>query len=68
VIAEAYLSSEEGKKHVIKKINDALEDVDLFNDDRVTDVVVEFLKKRLECQLPLPEGGGLSVMTGETVD
>lgn len=46
-IIQEYLSSDEGKKNIIDKFEQAIDDCDILNDDRIIDLTEEFLKKSL---------------------
>ncbi len=46
-ILEEYLSSEEGKRYIIEKFGEHVYDSDLLTDDKVTELLVEFLKRSL---------------------
>ncbi len=46
-ILDVYLSSENGKTCVIEKFEEAITNSDVFIDDRITDIIVELLRKSL---------------------
>lgn len=47
-IVSIYLSSDDGKQYVIEQFKETMSNSDMLVDDRVVDIVVEFLKKKLE--------------------
>lgn len=47
-IIDEYLYSEDGRKSIIEKFEDAIDEYDVLNNDRITDVIVEFFKRNLE--------------------
>jgi hypothetical protein len=46
-IIDVYLSSDDGKKCVIEKFKEVVADPDIVMDNRVTDIIVEFLRESL---------------------
>ena len=46
-IIDNYIDSEEGKSRIIDAFNDAITSSDILNDDKVIELVAEFLKKKL---------------------
>ncbi len=46
-IINNYIDSEEGKNRIIDAFNDAITSSDILNDDKVIELVAEFLKKKL---------------------
>ena len=46
-IIDVYLSTDDGKNCVIEKFKEIISDPDQLIDDRITDVIVEFLQKSL---------------------
>ncbi len=46
-ILDVYLSSEDGKMCIIEQFKEAITNSDVFIDDRITDIIVELLKKSL---------------------
>lgn len=46
-IVSIYLSSDDGKQYVIEQFKETMSNSDMLVDDRVVDIVVEFLKKKL---------------------
>lgn len=46
-IINNYLDSEEGKTRIIDTFNDAITSSDILTDDKITDIMAEFLKKKL---------------------
>lgn len=46
-IVEEYLSSEKGKKFIIEKFECAITDSDVLIDDKIIELVADFLKKSL---------------------
>lgn len=47
-IIDAYFNSDEGKDYIINEIKSELDNSDLLTDDKITELVAEFLKKKLE--------------------
>jgi len=43
-----YMDSEEGKNRIMEAFNNAITDSDVLNDDKVIELVAEFLKKKLD--------------------
>ena len=46
-IINNYLDSEEGKTRIIDTFNDAITSSDILTDDKIADIMAEFLKKKL---------------------
>lgn len=46
-IVEEYLSSEEGKKYIIERFESAIIDSDILTDDKIIELVADFLKVSL---------------------
>ena len=46
-IVDEYLLSDDGKKCIIEKFKETIDDADILCDDRITDAIAEFLKKSL---------------------
>ena len=46
-IVDEYLLSDDGKKCIIEKFKEMIDDADILSDDRITDAIAEFLKKSL---------------------
>jgi len=46
-IIDNYIDSEEGKSKIIDAFNDALNDSDTLNNDKIIDLIAEFLKRKL---------------------
>lgn len=47
-IIDEYISSEEGKKYIIETFNDVIADSDILTDEKVIELIAEFLKKNLK--------------------
>ncbi len=48
---ETYISSDEGKEYIVGKFNEAIDDSDIWTDDKIIYIVAEFLKKSLDIRL-----------------
>lgn len=48
VIVDTYFSSDEGKEYVIGSIKSEIDNSDILADDKIVELVAEFLKKKLE--------------------
>jgi peptide subunit release factor 1 (eRF1) len=46
-IIDNYMDSEEGKNRIIDVFNDAITNADILNDDKIIELVAEFLKRKL---------------------
>ena len=46
-IVDDFLSTDDGKNCVIEKFKEIISDPDTLIDDRITDIIIEFLKKNL---------------------
>jgi len=46
-IINNYMESEEGKNRIMEAFNNAITDSDILNDDKVIELVAEFLKRKL---------------------
>lgn len=46
-IINNYMESEEGKSRIMEAFNNAITDSDILNDDKVIELVAEFLKRKL---------------------
>lgn len=46
-IIEEYLSSDEGKESIIEKFESGIDEYNILTDDKVVDLLTEFLKKSL---------------------
>lgn len=46
-VVENYLSSEEGKKYIIERFESAITDSDVLTDDKIIELVADFLKTSL---------------------
>jgi peptide subunit release factor 1 (eRF1) len=46
-IIDNYVDSEEGKNRIIDAFNDAISNADILNDDKIIELVAEFLKRKL---------------------
>lgn len=46
-IINNYMGSEEGKNHIIDAFNDAITTADILNDERVIEIMAEFIKRKL---------------------
>lgn len=46
-IIEEHLSSDEGKKSIIEKFEEGIDEYNILTDDKVIDLLTEFLKKKL---------------------
>jgi hypothetical protein len=46
-VIENYIDSEEGKNRVIEEFNDAVNNLDLLDNDSILDIIAEFLKRKL---------------------
>lgn len=47
IIIDEYLSSDDGKDYIIERFEESITDSDILIDDRIKDIIIEFLKKRL---------------------
>lgn len=47
-IINTYFSSDEGREYVIDAVKSEIDNSDLLTDDKITELVTEFLKKKLE--------------------
>lgn len=47
-IINTYFSSDEGREYVIDAVKSEIDNSDLLTDDKITELVIEFLKKKLE--------------------
>ena len=46
-IIDDYMDSEEGKDRIIEEFNSTISNADILNDDKIIELVAEFLKKKL---------------------
>lgn len=46
-IIDNYIDSEEGKDRIIEEFNSAISDADILDDDKIIELVAEFLKRKL---------------------
>jgi hypothetical protein len=46
-IIDNYIDSEEGKNRIIEAFNDTITNSNILNDDRVIELITEFLKRKL---------------------
>lgn len=46
-IIDVYMSSDDGRQCIIEKFKDTVTDSDMLIDNKITDVIIEFLKKSL---------------------
>lgn len=46
-IIEEYLSSDEGKESIIEQLESSIDEYNIMSDDRVVELIIEFLKKNL---------------------
>lgn len=47
-IIDEYISSDEGKKNITGVFNDVLANSDILTDDKIIDIVAEFLREKLK--------------------
>lgn len=48
---EKYISSDEGKEYIVGKFNEAIDNSDIWTDDKIIEIVAEFLKNSLDIRL-----------------
>jgi hypothetical protein len=46
-IISNYMDSEEGKNHIIDEFNSIIANADILNEDKIIELVAEFLKRKL---------------------
>lgn len=47
-IVEEYFCSDEGKEYILDAVRSEIDNSDLLTDDKITELVAEFLKRKLE--------------------